>query len=247
MRGAGPVGDFGLCRAAVGTLVDRPVRALAAGRRAVQNCRVSLPCVTVTCKLIRQKARPLCCLPAWLVKLPLAGSDGRMSRYLLRHRRLYTYSPSRAAHRWTVGQRSCVERSMAARAGPDPMFNAAAKPASDGASPRPPVLLLRLPSLCSKSLLAAREAPTRVQIRAVCDCDLDAPLSAHTWTPIPSCLCLRSSRSFLLNYVNAVPTLIYPQCTRIRCALTAKDLYCKLLIAQAVFFSPDPNICVLKV
>ena len=105
MRGAGPVGDFGLCRAAVGTLVDRPVRALAAGRRAVQNCRVSLPCVTVTCKLIRQKARPLCCLPAWLVKLPLAGSDGRM--YLLRHRRLYTYSPSRAAHRWTVGQRSC--------------------------------------------------------------------------------------------------------------------------------------------
>ena len=29
--------------AAVGTLVDRPVRALAAGRRAVRACRVSLP------------------------------------------------------------------------------------------------------------------------------------------------------------------------------------------------------------
>ena len=44
VRGAGPEGgDFGLCRGRRCTLVDRPVRALAAGRRAVRACRVSLP------------------------------------------------------------------------------------------------------------------------------------------------------------------------------------------------------------
>ena len=76
MRGAGPIGDFGLCRAAFGTLVERLVRALAADRRAVRNCRVSLPCVTVSCTLIRQKARPLCC---W-AGLASQGTTGRVGR-----------------------------------------------------------------------------------------------------------------------------------------------------------------------
>ena len=72
MRGAGParVGDFGLCRAAVGTLVDRPVRALAAGRRAVQNCRVSLPCVTARRSLanlfVKRRGRFAACRLGWL-------------------------------------------------------------------------------------------------------------------------------------------------------------------------------------
>ena len=150
MRGAGPIGDFGLCRAAFGTLVERLVRALAADRRAVRNCRVSLPCVTVSCTLIRQKARPLCC---W-AGLASQGTTGRVGRPDV------SATPSATLHRLSesgcnpqvhcraVGQRACVERSMAARAGPGPdlaMVNAAAKPASDGASPRPPVLLRRLP------------------------------------------------------------------------------------------------------
>ena len=183
MRGAGPVGDFGLCRAAVGTLVDRPVRALAAGRRAVQNCRVSLPCVTVTCKLIRQKARPLCCLPAWLVKLPLAGSDGRM--YLLRHRRLYTYSPSRAAHRWTVGQRSCVERSMAARAGPDPMSNAAAKPASHRGRPSCSSAFL----LCVRRVSSQLVRPLRGSKSALSVIAISTHRCRHTRGPLFRAVC----------------------------------------------------------
>ena len=72
----------------------------AAGRfgPAVCRCRESR---SVAHLFVKRRGR-FAAGPAWLVKEPRAGSDGRT--YLLRHRRIYTDSPCRAATRmYTAG------------------------------------------------------------------------------------------------------------------------------------------------
>ena len=65
---------------------------------AVCRCRVSR---SVAHLFVKRQGR-FAAGPAWLVKVPRAGSDGRM--YLLRHRRFYTDSSSRAATcKYTAG------------------------------------------------------------------------------------------------------------------------------------------------
>ena len=117
----------------------------AAGRcgPAVCRCRESR---SVAHLFVKRRGR-FAAGPAWLVKEPRAGSDGRT--YLLRHRRLYTDSRSRAATRkYTAGPWDSGRVSRGAWQ----LVLALARlwrwstppPASDGASPRPPVLLRRL-------------------------------------------------------------------------------------------------------
>ena len=84
----------------------------AAGRcgPAVCRCRESR---SVAHLFVKRRGR-FAAGPAWLVKEPRAGSDGRT--YLLRHRRIYTDSPCRAATRmytagpWDSGRvsRGCI-------------------------------------------------------------------------------------------------------------------------------------------
>ena len=94
VRGAGPEGgDFGLCRGRC-TLVDRSVRALAAGHRAVRACRASLP--FVTCTLFRQKAsrflrrprRRLTCEPRLLLRAQPLRLGQHLRLRVVRLRRL---------------------------------------------------------------------------------------------------------------------------------------------------------------
>ena len=225
MRGAGPVGDFGLCRAAVGTLVDRPVRALAAGRRAVQGplgevsrragsragwrfrslsgrCRhtrgppgasprrrppggAKLPCIAAVChghlQTYSSKGE------AALLLAGLAGqvTTGRVGRPDV------STTPSATLHILSESGRTPLDRgtavvwSMAARAGPDPMSNAAAKPASHRGRPSCSSAFL----LCVRRVSSQLVRPLRGSKSALSVIAISTHRCRHTRGPLFRAVC----------------------------------------------------------